>query len=246
MNAGKKLDLKKRNEIYFLSALTLKRFGGIFYTLVPYTLKRLQLTDLNDMWLADLDRLKEFIFDKENFRFKRGKVLDSIRDDYLDYILYEDIRNQLINHEDSTNNVSIKLPSDLNAMSWWQHAIQVIRCISDDRQNLDALSSTDLLRQNATLTVYQMARTMNLAEFVQYFFSKIIYFCFFCFSSERLIKTIEAIHRILLMLNDDEEAMSNKYDLLMNYLGKSSRLMIAMIEENSNHDKDLHLVRNER
>lgn len=166
MHAGKKLDANHRKEIVFLSALTLKRLNGVFSLFVGYVLRWLKATDLNDVWFIDTDHLKEFLLEKDNFRFKRGKILESIREIYFDYVLYENIRENLLGESQLPTNVYITKMSDLNKFSWWQHVLQVIRSISDDRQNLDVLSSTDLLREKSrtNLTIYEMAREKHLVE----------------------------------------------------------------------------------
>lgn len=169
MNAGKKLDIKKHNEIYLLSALTLKQLGGIFSIFIPYVLKCLLLTDTNDLWLADIDRLYEFINDKQNFVFKQNDFIQSIRTQFFEYILYDNVQNQLLFQDYSQQQqISIKNKNDLDRFSWWQHSLQVIRCISNDKQSIDNVTSSDVLRQNdeSDETIYHMARTMNIVEYV--------------------------------------------------------------------------------
>jgi hypothetical protein len=167
MNAGKKLDIKKRNEIYFLSALTLKQLGGIFAIFIPYVLKCLLVIDMNDLWLADIDRLNEFIHEKKYISFKQKNLIESIRLQYFDYILYDNIQNQLLFQDHiQPQQIIIKTKIDLDRFSWWQHSLQVIRCISNDDQSIDNLISSDLLRENnqSNQTIYQMAREMKLIE----------------------------------------------------------------------------------
>lgn len=168
MNSGKKLDIKKRNEIYLLSALTLKQLGGIFTLFIPYTLKCLLLVDMNDFWLADLDRLNEFIHEKKSISFHKQKnFIESIRLQYLEYILSDNIENQL-RFQDHTPNapITVQTTADLDRFTWWQHSLQVIRCISNDEQSIDNLHSSDLLRENnpTQMTIYQMARQTKLIE----------------------------------------------------------------------------------
>ncbi|CAF5085778.1 unnamed protein product, partial [Rotaria magnacalcarata] len=55
VNAGKKLDIKKHNETYLLSALTLKKLGGIFSIFIPHFLKCMSPMNDSDFWLADID-----------------------------------------------------------------------------------------------------------------------------------------------------------------------------------------------
>jgi hypothetical protein len=164
MNAGKKLDIKKRNEIYLFSALTLKQLGGIFSIFIPYVLKCLLLIDINDLWLADIDRLNEFIHEKQSILFNQKNFIESIRLQYFDYILYDNIQNQLLFQEYQP--INIKIQSDLDRFSWWQHSLQVIRCISNDEQIIENLISNDLLRENnqSNQTIYQIAREMKLIE----------------------------------------------------------------------------------
>jgi hypothetical protein len=167
MNAGKKLDIKKHNEIYLLSALTFKQLGGIFALFIPYVLKCLLLIDMNDIWLADTDRLNQFIFDKKNILFKQTNFIQSIRLQYLEYILYDNIQNQLLLQDDiQQQQIIIKNEHDLDRFSWWQHSLQVVRCISNDKQFIDDITSSDILRQSgeSNQTIYHMARSMNIVE----------------------------------------------------------------------------------
>jgi hypothetical protein len=167
MNAGKKIDIKKRHEIYLLSALTLKKLDGIFSIFIPFILKCLLLTDMNDLWLADIDRLNQFIYEKKFILFKQKNFIESIRLQYFDYILYDNIQNQLLFQDDAQQQqIIIKNQYDLDHFTWWQHSLQVIRCISNDKQSIDNITSSDILRQNgeSNQTVYHMARTMNIIE----------------------------------------------------------------------------------
>jgi len=167
MNAGKKLDIKKRNEIYLLSALTLKQLDGIFSIFIPYVLKCLLLIDMNDLWLADIDRLNEFIYEKKNILFKQNNFIESIRLQYFEYILYDNIQNQLLFQDHiQQQQIILKNQSDLDRFLWWQHSLQVIRCISNDKQSIDNITSSDTLRsdEESNETIYQMARSMNIIE----------------------------------------------------------------------------------
>jgi hypothetical protein len=167
MNSGKKIDIKKRNEIYLLSALTLKQLGGIFSIFIPYALKCLLLIDMDDLWFADIDRLNEFIHEKKYILFKQKNFLESIRLQYFEYILYDNIQNQLLFQDHiQLQQILIKTKHDLDRFSWWQHSLQVIRCISNDKQSIDHITSSDVLRENdqSNQTIYQMARSMNMIE----------------------------------------------------------------------------------
>ncbi|CAF3994386.1 unnamed protein product, partial [Adineta steineri] len=231
MNAGKKFDIKKHNEIYLLSALTLKKLGGIFSIFIPYILKCLLLIDMNDIWLADMDRLNQFIFDKKYIEFKQTNFIESIRCQYLEYILYDNIHNQLLLQDDNQSQqqqqIIIKNEYDLDRFSWWQHSLQVLRCISNDKQLIDNITSSDLLRQSeeSNQTIYHMARSMNLVD-------------------ERFILIIETIHSILLVLNDDDEQTNSTRLSLLEQLGQTSRLITSMIEDcinvnnNNNNNED--------
>ena len=77
------------------------------------------------------------------------------------------------------DNKNIKIQTDLDRFSWWQHSLQVIRCISNDEQSIENLTSNDLLRENnqSNQTIYQMAREMKLID-------------------ERFISIIETITRL--------------------------------------------------
>ena len=63
-----------------------------------------------------------------------------------------------------------------------------------------------------------------------------------CCSSERYITIIETIHRILLLLNDDEEQTKSTHFCLLKQLGQASRLIISMVEHNENEDDQLEMV----
>lgn len=167
VNSGKKLDIKKRNEIYLLSALTLKQLGGIYGLFIPYALKCLLITDMNDFWLADTERLSEFIHEKKSISLNEKNFLESIRLQYFEYILLDSIENQLRFQDHIPNPpISIQSSKDLDRFTWWQHSLQVIRCISNDEQSMDNLLSSDLLRENnqSQQTIYQMARERKLVE----------------------------------------------------------------------------------
>ncbi|CAF2414532.1 unnamed protein product [Rotaria sp. Silwood2] len=220
MNAGKKLDIKKRNEIYLLSALTLKQLGGIFSIFIPYVLKCLSLIDNNDLWLADIDRLNQFISDKKYILFKHNNFIESIRSQYHEYILYDNIQNQLSFQDNiqQQQDIILKNNFDLDRFTWWQHCLQVIRCISNDKQSIDNIISSDVLRQSeeSNQTIYDMARSMNLVD-------------------KRFIIIIETIHSILLILNDDDDQTNSTRISLLEQLGQSSRLITSMIENSVNN-----------
>lgn len=168
INAGKKLDIKQRNEIYLLSALTLKKLGEIFSTLIPYVLKCLLSIDNNDIWLTDVDRLNQFIFDKQDIIIKHDNFIESIRSQYYEYILYDNIKNQLLFQDDlQQQQITIRNSAvDLDHFIWWQHCLQIIRCISNDKQSIDNIISSDILRQRrqSNQTIYGTARSMNVVE----------------------------------------------------------------------------------
>ena len=164
MNGGKKIEINKRNEIYFLSAFTLNQFNGIFSIFISYLIKSLQLNDLNDIWLIDSDRLTEFLFYKQRIDFQQGKCLESIRQQFLEYTLEENIRNQLEGEDNCQQPILIKTAADLNYFSWWQHVLQLIRCISDEKQNIDSIHSTDSLRQINESNIYQLAQSIDSIE----------------------------------------------------------------------------------
>ena len=169
MNAGKKLDSKKRNEIYLLSALTFKQLDGFFAVFTPFLLKCLRVVDMNDVWFADTDRLSQFLFEKKVIVFKHGQFMESIRQQYLDSVLYESIQNQLVFQDDVQQQqqpMTLSSLSELDSFSWWQHTSQVIRCISTDKQSIDLLTSSDQLRQSeaSSPTIYRMARSMAIVE----------------------------------------------------------------------------------
>lgn len=226
MNSGKKIDTKKRNEMYLLSALTLKKLGGIFSIFIPYTLKRLLLIDVDDFWLADIDRLNEFISEKNLIIFKQKHFLESIRSQYFQYIIYDNIQNQLL-YQDHIQQQQLmpKNPTNFDQFSWWQHSLQVIRCISNDKQSIDNIISSDILRTNDQInpTIYHTIRSMNIID-------------------KRLITTIETIHSILLVLNDDDDQTNSTRIVLLEQLGQSSRLIISMIESCPDDEENFNLA----
>ncbi|UJR23410.1 hypothetical protein I4U23_026417 [Adineta vaga] len=228
MNAGKKLDVKKHNEIYLLSALTLKKLGGLFEIFIPYILKCFYIIDMNDIWLVDVDRLNQFLFDKKSISIKQTNFLQSIRLQYLEYLLYDNIHNQLLLQDDNPSHQQqqtiIKNEHDLDQFSWWQHSLQVLRCISNDKLSIDNVTSSDVLRQSGETnqSIYQMARSTDIAD-------------------EHFILVIETIHSILLVLNDDDDQSNTTRISLLEQLGQSSRLITSIIENsiyNNNNDDD--------
>lgn len=167
MNSGKKMDIQKRNEIYLLSALTLQQLGGIFGLFIPYALKCLLITDMKDFWLADTERLSEFIHEKKSMNFNEKNFLESIRFQYFEYTLLDCIEHQLRFQEHIPNPpMTNQSCAEFDRFTWWQHSLQVIRCISNDEQSIDNLLSSDFLRENnqSQQTVYQMARERKLVE----------------------------------------------------------------------------------
>ncbi|CAF3426437.1 unnamed protein product [Rotaria sp. Silwood1] len=150
---------------------------------------------------------------------------------YYEYTLYDNIQNQL-SFQDNTQQQDIILKNnyDLDRFTWWQHCLQVIRCISNDKQSIDTIISSDILRQSeeSNKTIYDMARSMNLVD-------------------ERIIMIIETIHSILLVLNDDDDQTNSTRISLLEQLGQSSRSITSMIENsingsNSNNYDNLDLA----
>lgn len=166
MNAGKKIDNSKRNQIYLLSILTLKYLRGPFSFFIRTILKCLTISDLNDYWFDDTDRLHEFFMETTDFKINYNNLLSSIRRQYFQSILNENIQNYLLYQDPIPSNISIKTSSDLDLFSWWQHSLQVIRSISNDQQLIDHITSSDLLRSNeqSNQTIYDFARMMNITE----------------------------------------------------------------------------------
>ncbi|CAF3892672.1 unnamed protein product [Rotaria magnacalcarata] len=214
INAGKKLNRNKRNEINFLSALTLKKLDGLFSIFTIFFLKFLIPIDTNDIWLLHVDRLNQFIYEKDIYLFKKKIFLESIRIQFFEYILYDNIQNQLLFQDEQPQQFIIKNENELDLLSWWQHSLQVIRCISNDKQNINNITSTDLLQHmnSSNKTIYGMARSIKIV-------------------SETYILIIETIHIILLILtnNDDDQTNSTRI-LFLKQLGKSSKLLTSMIE----------------
>lgn len=129
-NGGKKISRTRRNEIYFLAALTSNRFGGIFSIFVRFFLRSLDISDLNEFWLADIDRLVVFIDENdEKLPVEQNDFLVSIRREFFKFNLFETIRNQLENPAETMLN-QMKMPIDLDDSNWWQHVLYVIRSIS--------------------------------------------------------------------------------------------------------------------
>lgn len=166
INAGKKLDNKKHNEIYLLSALTLKKLDGIFSIFIPYMLKYLRLSDDNDLWLADTVRLNQFIFDKNYICFIHNNFIESIRSQYYEYILCENIQNQLLFQDNAQQSITTKNKNELDYFTWWQHCLQVLRCISNNKESIDNIISSDTLRQSeeSNRTIYCAIKSINVVE----------------------------------------------------------------------------------
>ncbi|CAF5179142.1 unnamed protein product, partial [Rotaria magnacalcarata] len=227
VNAGKKLDIKKHNETYLLSALTLKKLGGIFSIFIPHFLKCMSPMNDSDFWLADIDRLNQFIFDKKYILFKTQNFIESIRSQYYEYIIYDNIQSQLLiqdNTQQQQQQIILKNNNDLDQFIWWQHCLQVIRCISNNKQSIDNIISSDILRhsEESNQTIYYMARSMKIVN-------------------ERYIIIVEAIHSILLVLNDDDDQTNSTRLSLLEQLGQSSRLITSMIENSTNDHNDDNL-----
>ncbi|CAF3325592.1 unnamed protein product [Rotaria socialis] len=225
INAGKKINTNKRNEINFLSALTLKKLDGLFSVFTIFFLKFLIPIDTNDIWLLHVDRLNQFIFEKNIYLFKQKLFLESIRIQFFEYILYDNIQNQLLFQDEQPQQFIIKNKNQLDLFSWWQHSLQVIRCISNDKQNINNITSTALLQHmnSSDKTIYYMVRSIKIVN-------------------EAYILIIETIHVILLILtnNDDDQTNSTRI-LFLKQLGKSSKLLTSMIESCYITDNDDNL-----
>lgn len=122
---------------------------------------------MNDIWLLEIDRLSQFIFERNINVFKQANFLESIRIQFYEYILYDDIQNQLLFQDEQQQQFLIKNEYQLDVFTWWQHSLQVIRCISNDKQNINNLISTDLLRQInlSEKTIYDMAKSKQITEY---------------------------------------------------------------------------------
>ncbi|CAF4710407.1 unnamed protein product [Rotaria sp. Silwood1] len=213
INSGKKLDKNKRNEICFLSALTFKKLDGLFPIFISYLLKFLVPIDINDIWLLDIDRLNQFIYETNIYLFKNKLFLESIRIQFFQYILYNNIQNQLLfqnEQQQQQQQCIIKNINELDLFSWWQHSLQVISCISNDKQNINNITSTDLLRQinSSNKTIYYMAQSKKLVN-------------------KQYIKIIETIHIILTILTNYDDETNSTRILLLEQLGQSSQLLTS-------------------
>jgi hypothetical protein len=162
INSGKKLDRNKRNEIYLLSALTFKKFNRLFSLLTPYLLKCLYPIHINDIWLLDINRLNEFLVGKNIDLFKDKSFVESIRLQYFQDILYENIKNQILFQDEQEQHFLIQNPFD--QFSWWQHTLQVIQCISSHKHNINNIPSNQ--------HIYHLTRTKQLVEYVGFYFDK--------------------------------------------------------------------------
>ncbi|CAF5208996.1 unnamed protein product, partial [Rotaria magnacalcarata] len=181
----------------------------------------------SDFWLADIDRLNQFIFDKKYILFKTQNFIESIRSQYYEYIIYDNIQSQLLiqdNTQQQQQQIILKNNNDLDQFIWWQHCLQVIRCISNNKQSIDNIISSDILRhsEESNQTIYYMARSMKIVN-------------------ERYIIIVEAIHSILLVLNDDDDQTNSTRLSLLEQLGQSSRLITSMIENSTNDHNDDNL-----
>ena len=153
-NTGKKLDLNTRNEVYLLSALTLTRLDGLGSILIPYLLKLLVPMDVNEIWFLDADRLHQFINEKPVDVFKANSLVESIRGQYAQYILFDDIENHLLFQD--KQEIVVRSEQEFDRYFWWQHCLQVIRCISNEKQHIHRVTSEH--------TIYQRARTQQVVE----------------------------------------------------------------------------------
>ena len=242
INTGKKLDMTTRNEIVLLTALTLKKFDDLWSIGIPYVLRYLVPIQSEDVWLLDLDRLNQFIIDKPIDLFTEKRLLASVRTQYLQYLLYHDIHHQLLFEE--VPQTSIRNDLHLDQYSWWQHSLQVLRCITHEKQNLNQITSTDQLRQvgPSEQSIYHTARAQHIVEYdqslpLQIFLSR-------CFS-ERYVLIIETIHRILLILTEGDGAESTKSRriVLLKHLGQASQVLTSMMQSNWTHEANqLELV----
>jgi hypothetical protein len=244
INTGKKLDMTTRNEIVLLSALTLRKFDGLWLIWIPHVLKYLVPIQREDVWLLDLDRLNQFIMDKPIDLFEEKALLASIRSQYLHNILFDEIHHQLL--FDDEPEVSIRTDQHLDRYAWWRHSLQVLRCITHEKQNINRLTSTDQLRQvgSSEQTIYHNARVHHNIEYEQFVSLLRIFLSRCC--SKRYVVIIETIHRILLLLADDDNHDPTKSAriFLLKYLGQASRLLTSMIKTDWNPDRDsLQLVR---
>jgi len=111
----------------------------------------------------DTNRLNQFIFEKNIYLFKEKIFFESIRIQYFESILYDNIRNQLLCQDEQQQ---IKIKNEFDVFSWWQYGLQVIRCISRDKQNINNVISIDLFRQvkSSEQTIYHMARIKQIVE----------------------------------------------------------------------------------
>ncbi|CAF2491172.1 unnamed protein product [Rotaria sp. Silwood2] len=117
----------------------------------------------------------------------------------------------------------------LTYWSGWTKSIDtLISCISNDKQNINNITSTDLLRQtnSSNKTIYHMAQSIKLVN-------------------ERYIMIIETIHLILLILTDYDDETNSTRILLLEQLGQSSQLLTSSKVETcytNNNEDNLDMV----
>lgn len=126
INSEMKFNEIQRYEIYFLSILTMKTCPrwislGIFY----FIRKILRIED---------NQLTDFLFEKSlDSLLENSSLIESIRFQYSQYILYENIQYQLI-HQNSYGNHSLIINDELvNEFSWWIYCLHMIQGIGSNR-----------------------------------------------------------------------------------------------------------------
>jgi hypothetical protein len=130
--------------------------------MIPYLLKCLNPIHINDIWLLDINRLNEFVVGKNIDLFKDKSFIESIRLQYFQDILYENIKNQILFQDEQEQYFLIQNPFD--QFSWWQHTLQVIQCISSHKHNINNIPSNQ--------HIYHLTRTKQLVEYVGFYFNK--------------------------------------------------------------------------
>lgn len=202
MNTGKKLDENLRNEIVLLSILTLNKCRRIGSIFNSFVFKSFVPIDRHDFVFLDVELLTEFLRQTTIDLFKEKTLIESIRKEFLRYFLFKQIQNEFLFGEQ----IETKIDEDLNEYSWWQHVFQLIRCITN-------VNSTGKVREeNSIETIYQSARFQN-------------------FSPKTYVDCVETIHRILLVLIDDDQLNEKTRRFLLEKLAETSRSLILMREE---------------
>lgn len=115
--------------------------------------------------------------------------------------------------------------NEFEQLSWWQHTLQILHCISSNQQNINNIT----LNQ----TIYQQKRLKQFIEY-NYLPSMKIKTSFFYFRSERYIMIVEKIHHILSRLTDENDQKD-----LIKQLGESSEVLTSMIKNNCENNFDL-------